>query len=123
MIYPLVFSHELNPRNVIAYLEHNRWVVDMLTKGYIPMPKEMVQVKDHVLFKDDPFSKRHACITSFDGLDEYFADAASKIVADKNISYQEAYAQVENKKYDYEIMDEAYHLLTSIGYKISRIDS
>lgn len=123
VIYPLVFSHELNPRNVIAYLEHNRWVVDMLTKGYIPMPKEMVQVKDHVLFKDDPFSKRHACITSFDGLDEYFADAASKIVADKNISYREAYAQVENKKYDYEIMDEAYHLLTSIGYKISRIDS
>ena len=118
IVYPLKFSKTINPRNTLAYLEHNRWNTEMITKGYIPMEKSKVYVDKTKIIKDDLDKKLHACITTFDGLDLYFDDVALKLQKQNNISYDEAYSMVENKKYDYEMMDEAYDLLKKIGYGI-----
>ena len=122
IIYPLRFSSLINPRNTLAFLEHNRWNTEMITKGYIPMEKSKVSVEKMKIIKDDLNKKLHACITTFDGLDLYFDDVAKKLINENDITYEEAYAMVENKKYDYEMMDEAYDLLNKIGYGIKIIE-
>lgn len=114
--YPLKFSKLINPRNVLAFIEHNRWNVEMITKGYVPMKKSLFKVEGKKFIKDDLDEKLHGCITTSEGLDEYFDIFASMLQKENNISYEDAYKMVENKKYDYEIMDQAYDLLSNIGY-------
>jgi hypothetical protein len=121
IIYALKFSKLINPRNTLAYLEHNRWNTEMIAKGYIPMEKSKVCVLNNKIVKDDLDKKLHVCITTFDGLDLYYDTAAKLLKKANKISYDEAYAIVENKKYDYEMMDEAYDLLSNIGYGIKKM--
>ena len=121
--YPLYFTKKLNNRNILAFLEHNRWNAEMIFKGYLPMPKGLIHydtIKDK-LIKDDSELKLHSCITSFDGLDNYYDMAAKEISLAKGIDYNEAYSMVENKKYDYELMDNAYELIKQIGSGIEKI--
>jgi hypothetical protein len=93
----------------------------MIAKGYIPMEKSKVCVLNNKIVKDDLDKKLHVCITTFDGLDLYYDTAAKLLKKANKISYDEAYAIVENKKYDYEMMDEAYDLLSNIGYGIKKM--
>ena len=122
--YPLYFSKKLNNRNILAFLEHDRWNAEMLFKGYLPMRVKDLHydLKKDKLIKDDQRLKLHSCITSFDGLDKYYDTASRLIVDTKGISYDEAYRMVENKKYDYELMDNAYDLIKEIGDGIKRIE-
>ena len=77
IIYPLKFSSLINPRNTLAYLEHNRWNTEMIAKGYVPMEKSKVCVSNNKIVKDDLDKKLHVCITTFDGLDLYYDAAQS----------------------------------------------
>lgn len=118
--YPLYFSNQVNIRNTLAFLEHNRWVMSQIVQGYIPLKKSCLDYKDGKIYKDDAGLREHICITSFSGLDAYFDMAAKLLVNNEGLSYDEAYYQVENKRYDYQIMDEAYDMITGIGYYIVR---
>lgn len=97
----------------------------MLVNGYIPMPKSMIKVyKENdklIIYKNDVNLRLHACITTNKGLEEYFDYLAKLIVKETNISYEEAFNMVENKKYDYMLMDTVYTDLALLGVDIISI--
>jgi hypothetical protein len=53
-------------RNNLARLEHQRWNAFHLVKGWTPMPKEKLTAQ----LRKIPREKKHACITTFEGLVE-----------------------------------------------------
>lgn len=102
----------LSKRNALAYMEHLRWNAFMISEGYVPMKKSDIKIctdnKKISLYKNDVSLRIHACITSYEGLEEYFDFMAKKIVSSSNKTYKEAFDMVENKKYDYMLMDTVY---------------
>lgn len=115
----------ITKRDDLAYIEHLRWNAFMLVNGYIPMPKSMIKVyKENdklIIYKNDVNLRLHACITTDKGLEEYFDYLAKLIVKETNINYEEAFNIVENKKYDYMLMDTIYNDLTLLGVNIVSI--
>lgn len=103
----------ISKRDTLAFLEHQRWNAFMICDGYIPMKKSKIKVSkenDKVkLYKNDTTLRLHACITTFDGLEEYFDFMAKKLEEENIMSYDDAFLYVENKKYDYMLMDTAYN--------------
>ena len=95
----------------------------MISKGIVPASR------DQILTEINSFGKytngknvnlrRHGCLTTFGGLLEY-----RKIIANRDLLPNETMQQAEVHKdvikYDYQLMDEAYWLLTKSGYKIIR---
>lgn len=114
----------INKRNALAYQEHLRWNAVMIINGYVPMPKNMlsVDVVDNKikLYKNDVSLRLHSSITTSLGLEEYFNYMAKLILAKTNLSEIEAFNMVENKKYDYILMDNIYDDLTIMGINIKR---
>lgn len=83
-------------------MEHLRWNAFMITYGYIPMEKTLIRV-DVVdgkikLYKNDVTKRLHACITTDEGLEEYFKFMSNLIVKHTNKTYEEAFKIVENKR-------------------------
>lgn len=111
--YPLVFLE--TKRKNLAVLEHQRWNSFMISKGMIPSSiKEIESLNEKgqcTKGKNYTF-RRHGNITTFDGLIT-FRKIVSKINKDD-----------ERKNdvicYDYQILDDAYWLLTKNGYLIVR---
>ena len=109
-------------RRNMAIHEHLRWNSYMITKGTIPATRE--QIKSELIFdkkkQKNKFSngknfdvRRHGNLTTFEGLIEF-----RKIIADRDNCNEE---QTDVIKYDYQLLDEAYWLLSSNGYKIIRL--
>lgn len=115
----------ISKRDALAFMEHLRWNAFMLVNGYIPMPKSMIKVyKENdklIIYKNDVNLRLHACITTNKGLEEYFDYLAKLIVKETNISYEESFNMVENKKYDYMLMDTVYTDLALLGVNIISI--
>ena len=119
--YPLDYKESL--RRNLAIQEHLRWNSFMISKGIVPASI------DQILTEINSFGKytngknvnlrRHGCLTTFGGLLEY-----RKIIANRDLLPNETMQQAEVHKdvikYDYQLMDEAYWLLTKSGYKIIR---
>ena len=119
--YPLDYKASL--RRNLAIQEHLRWNSFMISKGIVPATREQI------LSEITPSGKytngknvslrRHGCLTTFDGLLEY-----RKIIANRDLLPNETMQQAEVRKdvikYDYQLMDDAYWLLTKSGYKIIR---
>lgn len=132
IVYPTHFTHTLSLRNAMAYQEHNRWNANMIVNGYVPMKKSLITYKDdgtkvfnskNLYYKDsdgDSELKYHSCITSFDGLDELFDLVSKTVESASGIPYDEVYKNFENKRYDYQLMDNAYDEITKSGGYIMR---
>lgn len=114
----------ISKRDALAFLEHQRWNAFMICDGYIPMKKSKIKVykeNDKVkLYKNDTNLRLHACITTFDGLEEYFDFMAKKLEEENIMSYDEAFLYVENKKYDYMLMDTAYNDIRCLKKSIKK---
>ena len=103
-------------RKNMAIHEHLRWNSYMITKGSIP--SSIKQIKSERINKKYSNGKnlevrRHGNLTTFEGLIEF-----RKIVAERDNCNEE---QTDVIKYDYQLLDDAYWLLTSNGYKIFRL--
>ncbi len=110
--YTLEFNDSL--RRNLAIHEHLRWNSFMISKGVIPASKELIMTE---LRADGKYSngknyalRRHGNITTFDDLITF-----RKMVAERDNSTEE---KVDVIKYDYQLMDDAYWLLSQNGYKI-----
>lgn len=115
----------ISKRDALAYMEHLRWNAFMITYGYIPMEKALIRV-DVVdgkikLYKNDVTKRLHACITTDEGLEEYFKFMSNLIVKHTNKTYEEAFKIVENKCYDYMLMDTIYDDIALMGLYIKKI--
>lgn len=112
-----IYYDRINPsiskRDALAFLEHQRWNAFMICDGYVPMKKSLIRVykdKDKIkVYKNDVNLRLHACITTFDGLEEYFDYIARLFEKSGLMTYEDGFNYIENKKYDYMLMDTAYN--------------
>ena len=104
----------------MAIHEHQRWNSFMISKGMIPASRLQIRDEETVGTDGKPRHtngknyavRRHGNLTTFDGLVEF-----RKIVAERDKCSEES---VDVIKYDYQLLDDAYWLLTANGYKIIR---
>lgn len=117
--YTLSFPQ--SARKNLAYLEHIRWNAFMLSKGIVPADRQHI-LGEKVLKKGKSVYsngknyalRRHGNLTTFEGLEEF----AKMTAARDGVSEEEK----DVIKYDYQIMDDAYWLLTANGFKIVDIN-
>ena len=122
VIYPLVFDESLSVRNALAHQEHNRWNASLICEGYTRFPLDKLHYENGKLFKDSKDHNIHACLTTYEGLDKYF-DIVAKLVSETDgCTYEEGYAFIENKKYDYQLMDTVIKELNGQGRYIKKRD-
>lgn len=119
----------------MAIHEHLRWNSYQITKGIIPSTKE--QIISEIIFDEKKQKnknsngknynlRRHGNLTTFDGLLEYRKIIALRETQNKQIDEQELEKIEEENdviKYDYQLLDDAYWLLSSNGYEIIRLQS
>ena len=101
-------------RKTMAIQEHERWNSFMISHGMVPSTLEQIQNEKRA---DGKFTngknyavRRHGNLTTFEGLETF-----RKMVAERD---GESEASCDVIKYDYQILDDAYWLLTRLGYKI-----
>ncbi len=107
-------------RKTMAIHEHQRWNSFMISRGMIPATREQIlsetktNGEGEVEFTNGKnYSlRRHGNLTTFDGLAEF-----RRIVARRDQKPEEKKDVI---KYDYQLLDDAYWLLSQNGYKIIR---
>jgi len=104
-------------RKNLAILEHLRWNSFMISKGMVPASKEQIlnekQEKNGKIKNTNGKNyslRRHGNLTTFDGL-----VAFRKMVAEREGGNE---ADFDVIKYDYQLLDDAFWLLTKNGFKI-----
>ena len=120
-------------RRNMAIHEHLRWNSYQITKGIIPSTKE--QIISEIIFDEKKQKnknsngknynlRRHGNLTTFEGLIEFRKIIALRETQNKQIDEQELKKNeigADVIKYDYQLLDDAYWLLSSNGYKIVRL--
>ena len=105
---------ELNLSNALIYQEHLRWAIYYFLYNYKGMKLSDIKLeKGKIVHKDIP-NRKHACITSFDGIDKLHRYEL-QMYLDNNIS--KLMCNVETFQYDMKL-DTAYEELTLLGYKV-----
>ena len=116
--YSTEFKESL--RKNLAIHEHIRWNSFMISKGMIPASIDQImnEIIDgaHTNGKNTKL-RRHGCITTFDGLLEFRRITTNRDL-EKGLKSNNAEELHDVIKYDYQLMDDAYWLLTRNGYKI-----
>ncbi|MBO7341627.1 MAG: hypothetical protein J6U87_02985 [Clostridia bacterium] len=106
-----IFSYGLDfrasKRGHLAIQEHYRWNSYIISKGFVPASKKEILTlpkngKDYVL-------RRHGNLTTFEGLVEF-----RKMLATGGRTEEDT----DVIRYDYQLLDDAYWLLTENGYCI-----
>ncbi len=121
--YTLDFKHSM--RKNMAIHEHQRWNSFMISKGMIP--SSIDQIVNEKRENGKPTNgknyavRRHGNLTTSEGLIKFrqlLAERQKEIQPDFDVIKGEA--EFDVIKYDYQLMDDAYWLLTECGYKIIR---
>jgi len=113
-----------NTKNVIAYGEKLRWNAFHILNGYQPMKLNDITVLPNKSYqtKDDE-RKRHACLTSYNGL-HVLHQKVIDIMAKAKIEV--SYDDIEKYRHDYMTFDDKdYNLfdaLVNLGYKIVELE-
>ncbi len=104
-------------RKNMAIQEHYRWISFVISRGMVPATREQIlsefKIKNGAEVYTDGKNyalRRHGNITTFDGLIEF-----RKLLAKRDGTSEE---NKDRLRYRYQILDDAYWLLTSNGYKI-----
>ncbi len=112
--YPLDFQH--SRRENMAIQEHQRWNSFMISKGMIPSSRKQIltEKKSNGKYSNGKnyAVRRHGNLTTFEGLLEF-----RRMVSERDHSSE---LECDVIKYDYQLLDDAYWLLHTCGYKIIR---
>lgn len=107
-------------RTNLAMQEHQRWNSFMLSKGMIPSTIDEILNEKIMRNGVEQFTngknykiRKHGNITTFEGLITF-----RKLIADRDHADE---LEKDVIKYDYQLMDDAYWLLKSCGYKIVKL--
>ena len=112
----IICDYEFTPslRTNLATLEHYRWNSFMLSHGFVPPLKKLIYTERDKNGKytdgKDYSIRQHSNLTTIKGLKEY-----AKIVSDRD---GKSWQEVDVFKYDYQIMDDCYWLLSKVDRKI-----
>ena len=104
-------------RNALIAQEHTRWNAYHLINGYLPLEKNAVVVKsrndnDVSLVTQIPALKRHACITTYMGLDKLSTHLAALAGNDHTPADHDYY------QYDISLAEAIEDLFKELGYSI-----
>ncbi|MDR3247795.1 MAG: hypothetical protein LBT39_03325, partial [Treponema sp.] len=107
-------------RNNLARLEHQRWNSSYLVNGWQPMPKAEVTAQS----RKNQRTRKHACITTFEGLDELAKLQASLKTqnltgAEKEAAYAAALRECDTMRLDFDQMDGLLGNLKETKYRIA----
>lgn len=111
VVYGIDFSD--SRRTTMAIQEHYRWNSYMISKGFIPA--SIGEIREDANNGKDYTIRRHGNITTMDGLVRF-----RKIVAEKTGRSE---ADTDVIKYDYQLLDEAYWILSESNYVIFKRNS
>jgi hypothetical protein len=108
-------------RDNIARLEHQRWNTYHLASGWQPMAKSEVTA----VSRKNQRSRKHACITTFEGLEELAKMQAQMKTrnlneADRETEYKAAFDEFDTRRYDYDLMDNLLKNLDGTKFRIVR---
>jgi hypothetical protein len=95
-------------RENIARLEHQRWNSYYLVSGWLPLPKAEVTAETHKNLR----KRKHACITTFEGLEEIARLRGH--LASKDFSI------FDTRPYDYDLMNNLLGNIKNTKYRIVR---
>lgn len=110
--------------NVLAFTEHQRWNALYILYDYKQMKKADMKVEDGKVAHKDIAKKRHACITTYYGLDELIKfkygllnpDADMRKLDYKTDETLRALGKIY--AYDYMDLDRLYAEITAMGFKL-----
>ena len=128
------YSLDFNPHSLRTYLgihEHQRWNSFMISKGIIPSTLDQIYSERLPNGKYSNGKKydarRHGNITTFGGLVGFRRLLAHRANEEELTSYEEIISTPQKGeeaydviKYDYQLLDDAYWLLTENNFKIIR---
>jgi len=113
-------------RDNIARLEHQRWNAYHLASGWQPMAKS--EVTD--VSRKNQRSRKHACITTFEGLEELAKMQAQMKTRNLNeeksvnevddAAYKAAFYEFDTRRYDYDLMDNLLKNIEGTKFRIVR---
>jgi len=118
-------NKEITSFNSLGFQEKLRWNSFYIFNGYVQMSyDDMCVLENGSIYKDDNKTKKHACITTYEGLDEYHRLYAKleyqkvynldsfpkKLNKEEKEKYDEILEQVQTYKYDYNLVDNFRHL-------------
>lgn len=96
-------------RTTMAIHEHLRWNSFMLSKGFVPASKK--EIFDDKCKNGKNYSlRKHGNLTTFEGLLEF-----RKLIAQRG---EQDELEADVIKYDYQLLDDAYWLLSNYNYQI-----
>jgi hypothetical protein len=106
-------------RRNMAIHEHQRWNSFMISRGIVPSSIDQILYETAVVNGEEKHTngrnyavRRHGNLTTFDGLVKF-----REMVAGRDGCLE---SEADVIKYDYQILDDAYWLLSKNGYKIIR---
>lgn len=123
----LFFKKNKNkPVHSLAYQEHLRWNAFYIGNGYVPLKKTEIELLEAEgtygpsFYKDDSVLKLHACLTTFEGLDEYHKLLANLLSKANKKSLEENLNTVETYKYDHMLIEDFKTIFTNSNYRLVR---
>lgn len=118
------FYFKTESANVLAFIEHSRWNALYILNDYKQMRKADIKLADGKAAHKNEDLKQHACLTTYQGLDELIKYKYSLFKPDADTSKLD-YANDPLLKniatvyaYDYMDLDRLYKEITSLGYDI-----
>ena len=108
----------------LAYQEHLRWNAFYIANGYVPLSKKSIkllsydEVNGPTFIKDDSNLRLHACLTTYEGLDEYHKLLAKLLTEVNNKSLLENLEIVETYRYDHMLIEEFKTIFTNSCYRL-----
>jgi hypothetical protein len=111
------------PVHSLAYQEHLRWNAFYIGNGYVPLKKEdikLLDVEGPNFYKDDSILNLHACLTTFEGLDEYHRLLANLLTLENGKPFNDNLDTVETYKYDHMIIESIKPMFKNSKFRLIR---
>lgn len=106
---------KMSLRNTFAYQEHLRWCAYYVLNSFVTLPLEEVTVQNGELIAKDKEKKKHACLVTFQKLDEVHQRYVQ--LTSKSLQEEETY------KYDFMVIDGMYDLIKKFEEDFVRDDA
>lgn len=117
-------NNKIEPVHSIAYQEHLRWNAFYISNGYVPLKIKDIKLLNPngnygpEFYKDDNSLKLHACLTTYEGLDEYHHHLAKLLSEANSREIEENINVVETYKYDHMIVENIRPMFKDSKYRI-----
>ena len=148
----LFFNKKEKPclANIISFQEHSRWNSFYIGNGYVPLPKndiKLIEYNDndgntkYRMYKDNDDLRMHACLTTYQDLDNYHRDYAKILCSNKKycaqvlklsldeldkLSDEEVFNRVitleQTYQYDYNLIESFGKIFKNSKYKLKKLN-